>query len=213
MMAPTHALAGTLVGVAVASAFPGTDSAVLAAGYVGGLAPDLDLYADHRRRLHYPVGYGLGTAAALVALVVTPSPGGTVVLTCLAAAWVHAVADTLGGGLELRPWERTSERAVYDHVRERWLRPRRVVRYDGAPEDAFLAGGLGASVFVLTEGPVRLLVAATVIVAFLWVLVRRRVPRLVDQVLPFVPGPIQEYVPERFTEATTGSDSAPGRAD
>src|SRR6056297_545185 len=86
-----------------------------------------------------------GVALAAAALVVAPEFG-TVAL--------HAASDALGGGLELKPWRATSERAVYDHFRGRWIRPRRWVRYDGAPEDLAFAGILAGSLLLYAEGAI-----------------------------------------------------------
>ncbi len=93
----------------------------LVAGFLGGLVPDLDMYVGHRKTLHYPVYYSvLATGGVLVGLAV-PSVLTVAVALFLLGAAVHCVADIFGGGLELRPWEGTSDRAVYDHVRGRWI--------------------------------------------------------------------------------------------
>ena len=56
MMATTHAVMGVAL---VALVFPEFGSvptvAVLLAAFCGGVAPDLDMAATHRKTLHFPV--------------------------------------------------------------------------------------------------------------------------------------------------------------
>jgi len=154
MMATTHALAGmALASVAALFAPEFAPVAVVAAG-AGGAFPDLDTPGRHRRTLHYPVYYSLAAAGLLAVAVVVPTPATVALAAFVGAAAVHSASDALGGGLELRPWEGTSDRAVYDHYHGRWLRPRRWVRYDGSPEDVALAGLLAVPTLALAGGPI-----------------------------------------------------------
>ncbi|EMA32365.1 hypothetical protein C446_14674 [Halobiforma nitratireducens JCM 10879] len=59
-------------------------------------------------------------------------------------------------------------------MRGRWIRPRRWVRYDGAPEDAALAVALAAPSLVVFDGWLAAVVAAGVTISLLYALVRRR---------------------------------------
>lgn len=196
-MATTHALAGVALAALVA---PEQASVALPAGFVGGLFPDLDLYAGHRKTLHFPVYYwplalGGGVLAA------TATGPATVALACfLLAAALHSTMDALGGGLELRPWEGTSERAVYNHFAGRWHRPRRWVRYDGAPEDALLGALLAVPALLVAGTAMRWLVGGALCLSVAYVLVRRHVPVLTERLVGFVPAGLVEHVPERFVE-------------
>jgi hypothetical protein len=199
----------------VAYARPEFAAVALVAGFVGGAMPDLDLYAGHRKTLHYPV-YGPPLAAAALSIAAWQPTAATVgVAVALAAAALHSLADVLGGGLELRPWEATSERAVYDHHRSRWLAPRRWVRYDGSPRDLLLAVALAAPLLVTLDAPLRVLVFATLAVAVGYTAVRRVLPGLavfvVDRLLaPVAPGRAFAYVPARYRERTGGDAPADG---
>jgi len=198
MMATTHALAGLLVG-ATASALTG-DAAplVLAAGAFGGLFPDFDLYAGHRKTLHFPV---YGSFAAVLGVGVYALLGTTLALAAvvfLLAAALHAASDALGGGLELRPWEGTSERAVYDHYRGRWWRPRRLIRYDGAPEDALTGLVLAVPGYLVADEPLRSLVVAGVIVSVGYAAARKPMVALAERLVAATPDAIIEHLPERF---------------
>jgi hypothetical protein len=205
MMLPTHALAGMVLGLPVALAAPEFATPALLAGFVGGVLPDLDLYAGHRRTLHYPVYYPLLAALAAVVAAIAPSTASVAAAVLLAGAAAHSVADVAGGGLELRPWEATSERAVFDHARGQWLAPRRWVPYDGAPEDLLSAVAIAVPLWMTVTGTLRLLVAASVVVAAVYAAVRRRLPaaaeRIVERALaPAVPASLLAYLPARYRE-------------
>lgn len=197
MMATTHALAGMALAALVA---PEQAGVALPAGFVGGLFPDLDLYAGHRKTLHFPVYYWpLALIGGVLAAVATGPV--TVGLACfLLAAALHSAMDTLGGGLELRPWEGTSERAVYNHYTDRWHHPRRWVRYDGAPEDALLGALFSLPTLLAAGTAMRWLVGVALCLSVAYALVRRRVPVVTDRLVGFVPAGLVEYVPERFVE-------------
>lgn len=198
MMLPTHALVGLAIGAPLLWLAPESAPTALAGGLLGGIWPDLDLYAGHRRTLHYPTGYSLAAIpAVLVAVVVTtPVPIGLAVAVIAAAA--HCQMDRYGGGLELRPWENTSERAVYDHVAGRWHTPKRWVRYDGAPEDVGLSLLVGLSLVAVVPTTFRWLVVAALIVAIGYGLLRRWLAALAPVVVDAVPDPVVGYVPERY---------------
>jgi hypothetical protein len=203
MMATTHALAGMILAGVVSLLAPEATPVVLAAGAAGGVFPDLDLYAGHRRTLHFPVYYAVAGAATLGLAFAAPEAATVALAAFLLAAALHAGMDALGGGLELRPWEGRSERAVYSHYHGRWLRPRRWVRYDGAPEDALLAGALGAPL-VLVGGEVGALALALVAVSAGYALVRKRLAGLWVAVVRALPGGVASRLPERFAEERTG---------
>ena len=183
MMTTTHALIGALVGAAVAPFAPGTTPAAVVVGFTGGAAPDVDLVATHRRSTHFPI---LGSAVA-VALAAVAVGTGTLAATLLAvfavAAAVHCLMDALAGGVETRPWEATSERAVYNHVGGYWVHPRRWVRYAGAPEDLLLAAGAALPLLVTTTGRMRTAIACVLAVSAGFVAVRRRLPAVTDRLL------------------------------
>lgn len=143
MMLFTHLLVGLLVGLGVSTigGDPVVLPSVLAAGLAGGLLPDLDMFADHRRTLHAPILYGVLGIPLLLAGVVADVTLALLVGAALVAAWLHSVMDAVGSARELRPWDRTSEEAVYNHVLDRWHAPWRLV-YDGSPGDLVLCTGL-----------------------------------------------------------------------
>jgi len=217
-MATTHALVGVALATAVARLAPEFAAAALAAAVLGSVFPDFDLYTDHRKRLHFPVYYSVLAVPAVSLAVAVPGAASLAVALFLVGAALHSLMDALGGGLELEPWRGTSERAVYDHFRGRWVPPRRWVRYDGAPEDAAFAALLGLPALAVHESPVREFVAAAVAVSAGYALVRKPLARLWRRAVALVPDAARPYVPARFAEAVdagdgTDGDGGPANAD
>lgn len=204
MMLPTHALAGMAAALPFALAVPEFAGIALLAGFVGGLLPDLDMYAGHRKSLHYPVYYPVLAGPALVVAVLAPGPVAVGAAFLLLGAGLHSAMDVFGGGLELYPWAATSDRAVYDHFRGRWLAPRRVIPYDGSPTDLALAAVLGLSLALAADTIlVSWLVATALAVAIVYTAVRRRLPDvavwLIDSALGTrLPEPVRARVPDRY---------------
>jgi hypothetical protein len=173
MMATTHVLAGVLVGLAAVALAPVESAPVVIAAGLGGLTPDFDMLGAHRRTLHFPA-YGTLAAVLATGLAVAVTTTLTVALAAFLAAFaLHSVSDALGGGLSLRPWEPSSDRGVYEHLRGRWHRPRRIVRYDGAPEDAFLGLALALPAYALLGPTGRAAVVALLVVSVLYTAGRR----------------------------------------
>lgn len=183
MMATTHAF----VGLAVASAYAvlGGDYPVAAAtgALAGGVFPDLDMVAEHRKTLHFPEYYTAGAVAAVVVAVLAGTPLWVGVAAFMVSAAVHTASDVFGGGLEARPWLAVSDRAVFFHRRGVWAKPRRYVRYDGAPEDFAVGLAFAVPGFLVFDGWIRDAVAVGVLLSGMYVVVRKRLPRLEERYL------------------------------
>lgn len=174
MMATTHAFVGLAIVAPLAYVLPEFGAALAIGAILGGIVPDFDLVFAHRRTLHFPVA-GLAVAVPAAALAVVFPSNPTVGTAAFAVtAWLHAASDAVGGGLEMDPWNDRTERAVYDHVRSRWIRPRRVIRYDGAPEDAVVAVALAVPALVVFDGWVTPVIIGGVAVSACYALFRRR---------------------------------------
>jgi hypothetical protein len=106
----------------------------------------------------------------------------------------------------LRPWEGTSDRAVYDHYRGQWIAPRRWVGYDGSPTDLLLSGALAVPLLSTVDGVFRLAIAAALAVAVVYTAVRRVLPtlaeRLVDEFGAVLPAVVLAQLPTRYQEGT-----------
>jgi Zn-dependent protease with chaperone function len=183
MMATTHAF----VGLALASAYAavGGEYATVAAvaALVGGVFPDLDLVAEHRKTLHLPEYYAVLAGVAVLAVGVATLPVTVAVAAFLVSAAVHAASDVFGGGTEARPWLNESERAVFLHTQGRWAAPRRYIRYDGAPEDFAVGVAFALPGLVVFDGVIREAVFAGVAVSAVYVVVRKRLPALEERFL------------------------------
>ena len=201
-MATTHALVGVALAAVTTVVAPELTPVALPAAVAGSVAPDLDLYAGHRRTLHYPVYYSAVALLAVAVAVVVPAPMAVALAFFLAGAAVHSVMDVFGGGLELKPWRGASERAVYDHYRGRWLPPKRWVRYDGSPEDLLVAVALGTPALVVYESPVTLFVGAVLAVSAAYTLLRKPLVLLAARVVPTLPVGVRARLPERFRDAS-----------
>jgi len=175
MMVTTHAFVGLALASAVVAVAP--DLAVPAAvgGAAGGVFPDLDIVGAHRKTLHFPVYYSALALPAVAVALAAPGPATVAAALFLVSAAVHSVSDSVGGGLELKPWEGTSDRAVYVHPTGTWVRPRQWVRYDGSPEDFALGALVAVPALVAFDGTVRTLVVAALAGSLVYTLLRKRI--------------------------------------
>ncbi|WP_277554916.1 metal-dependent hydrolase [Halobaculum limi] len=199
MMATTHAFVGVLVGLGTLALVPEAGPVVLA-GALGGIAPDLDLLGDHRKDLHFPAYGSIAALAAVALAAAVPSPVTLAIAVFLVAAALHALSDVLGGGLELRPWEATSDRAVYEHLRGRWHAPRRWIRYDGAPEDFLVGLALALPALATLDGPGQWAIAALVGVSAVYTVGRRTLVDGGERVVAATPESVLAVVPETLIE-------------
>ena len=181
-MTTTHGLFGASVGAAAAAATaPALVPAATAVGFLGGALPDVDLLLTHRRTAHYPV---------LAAIAAIPTAGAAAVLGTGAALLVavfvlalagHALMDVFAGGVGAGPRSTGSDRGVYDHARGRWLRPRRWVRYAGAPEELVVAVLVALPALALTTGGRRDTFAVVLVLSVAFVYIRPRLHALLGK--------------------------------
>ncbi len=200
MMATTHILVGVALAAATTVFAPEFTTVALVAAAVGGAFPDLDLYAGHRKTLHFPVYYSLLAFGALAVAAALPMALTVGVAFFLLSAAVHSRMDAFGGGLELKPWLGQSQRAVYDHANGRWLEPRRWIRYDGAPEDLLLAGAMAAPTLLAFDGIVDQVVIGILVLSAGYTLVRKPMVYLTEVMVDVIPLSVLGYVPDRFIE-------------
>lgn len=182
-MSTTHAaMGGALAAVLVPFAPELAPVAVLGA-MAGGVFPDLDIVLDHRKSLHFPEQYWLvATPSAAVALL-WPSTPTVLVASFLTSAAIHSLTDVVGGGLGRRPWLADDHRGVYSHRRNRWLRPRRWIRYDGAPEDLLATAVFAFVPWIVLEGALQDLVVGGLAISIGYVILRKRLPDLYERFL------------------------------
>ncbi len=201
MMLTTHAVVGLLLALPVALLHPSTAPYVLAAGFLGGVLPDADVFGRHRRTLHYPVLYLVAAAPVAAAAALLSSVYLAASAVFLAAAGLHSVMDAFGGGLGLQPWRSDADRAVYLHVRRRWIPPLGGVRYDGSPEDLALAAFAAFPVIYLASGWPAYAAAAAVAVSAAYTLVRKPLARVVSRALDSLSPDVRRHVPGWLLES------------
>lgn len=204
MMAFTHlfmslAMAAAVVPVVSEHVAP---TLVVLAAVVGGLSPDLDLLARHRRTLHFPVAFPLLALAPLGLFVVTGDPVALLTGILFGAATLHVLSDLLGGSAERAPWDPTTEFGVYNHVLGRWHRPRRLVQYSGSPGDLLLGAGLAAvaSLSPVTTPVMDAAIGALVVVACSYSLARRRLSALAAVLMGHLPPQVRRLLPVILVE-------------
>lgn len=198
MMATTHVLAGLTLASAVAVVAPEFGPVALVAAAIGGVAPDLDLYAGHRKTLHYPVYLPLIAVPAAVVAAVIPTVGTVALAVFLLSAGLHSAMDAWGGGLELKPWEGESEQAVFSHYHGSWIVPRRFVRYDGAPEDLAVAAVLAVPTLLVFGSPVDELVVGILALSAVYTLLRKPMVWAGEWLVERLPPDVVGRIPQRF---------------
>ncbi|MFP9192644.1 metal-dependent hydrolase [Natronosalvus vescus] len=213
MMLPTHALSGMALALPLLAVAPEFAPVAFAAGLLGGILPDLDMYAGHRKTLHFPVYYSVLAVGGVIAALLIPTMATVAVAVFLLAAALHCVTDVFGSGLELRPWEGTSDRAVYDHYRGTWIAPRRVVGYDGSPGDLMASIVLAIPLLFVIEGVLQWVVLTALVVATTYTVLRRVLADLATVAVGFVPTPVRAYLPARYLEDVDVTDSGGSGVD
>lgn len=197
-MGITHILVGVLIALPFGILMPEQAITLFVIGAIGGIFPDFDLYVGHRKTLHYPVYYG-GFVVLLGAMVVLTLEFVIILGFIFAsAAWLHSVMDIFGSGLELRPWEGTSERAVFNHWREGWIKPRRIISYDGSPGDLCLSAVLAVPLLVVYSSPLQKYVGLLLIIGIAYAVLRKQLAEIASGIAGRLPSKIHAFVPARY---------------
>jgi len=97
------------------------------AGTFGGIFPDIDRYEriglEHRKTLHYPIGYLLLAFIAASAGGLSRSMWLSYASYFFMGAWIHSLMDIFDG------YWRDPEKGVYEHITGRWIKPRGWIPY------------------------------------------------------------------------------------
>jgi hypothetical protein len=201
MMATTHAFVGAALASVTLLFAPAVAPLAMAAGFVGGVVPDLDVAFDHRRTLHFPVYGSIAAVLVVIFAALVPTAASITLAAFVAGAALHAVMDALGGSKEARPWLRTTDHAVYDHYNRRWLPPRHWVRYDGSPGDFVLGAVASAPVLALAGDPLWPVAVASLAVSLGYTVFRRQIVDLWDGFVAALPGSVSEVLPLETAES------------
>jgi len=174
MMATTHVFTGLAVVAPVAYVAPISRSRWRSVRSSAGSPPISTSSVRIGGRYTFPSPGSPSPSPAVVLAAVSPSILTLALAAFVVTAWLHAASDSIGGGPEMDPWNDRTERAVYDHVRGRWIRPRRWIRYDGCPEDAVLGVALAIPALVVFDGWLTAVITGCVTVSLVYALLRRR---------------------------------------
>jgi len=140
MMFSTHILVGAVLGYGVSAIASAEVATLIIAGMIGGLIPELDfIVGKHRKTLHYPFSYFITALIPLTGFLMFQIEIFLLLATVLLAAGVHSFMDIFAGA-ELRSWNRNEwkETAVYNHIGQKWISPRRWA-YGGSKQDLLLS--------------------------------------------------------------------------
>lgn len=136
MMLPSHIFLALLVIAPITAVSPELGVPLWTATIIGAIMPDLDMVlGQHRKTLHFPSVAILMLPLSISLLLISDS----IILSSLAGFsigfFLHPLIDISSSGLSERPWVETSEKCVYNHTTQSWIRPTRVTGYDGSPKD------------------------------------------------------------------------------
>ena len=170
MMLSTHLLIGGVLGLWPLFFMPEFLTVSVLAGIVMSAFPDLDLFHHHRRSLHRPFQYLILTAAAAVALILNPYLYTVVLFSSLAGMTAHSLCEILSSGMTMRPEEEPDDRAVYDHIRDRWIAPRRYILF-GESKDLILTVIAGTILLNVFSGFMKLVLSGVIVFGIIHFLV------------------------------------------
>lgn len=174
MMATTHGFIGSLLALPLYFVSPELFLPVLAAAFIGGIFPDLDLYHGHRKALHYPVYYNVAGVILLPLTLYFTNVYTVSVLFFLLSAGIHCYSDRFGGSKDSRPWLNDSGKAVYSHYHQSWWSPRKIIPYDGSKQDFALMFLASIPTIYLVEGSLRTVLILLVVVSLLYTVFRKK---------------------------------------
>jgi len=89
----------------------------------------------------------------------------------------------------MRPWLETDDRAVYNHVTQSWIRPKRVF-YDGSIADLGLSVCLAAVLVVMLPMGYKIVVGITLACGIVYTVLRRWITRQISDEY----GTFSEYI-------------------
>ncbi|MFB6213611.1 MAG: hypothetical protein ABEJ07_03565 [Candidatus Nanohaloarchaea archaeon] len=177
MMVFTH----LMVSLLLYEWFPvaGAGIPVLTALITGSLFPDLDMKRRHRRDLHYPVIYPVLTAFSFLA-------GNAVAKAFFLAASAHCLMDILGNDVDVYTGEgrEDSEKgAVFNHLTQKWIDGRYLVKIDGGARDLGMLASLVLLHLLYAEPPLVYLGPAAFALGAVYNLIREDVERIFPDIL------------------------------
>jgi hypothetical protein len=122
--------------------------------------PDLDVLFNHRRTLHAPNIY------AISGIILLPLSEPAALFLLLAS--LHCFLDMFGG-LGIKPWE--CEKAVYDHIRGKYIKSK-IGIYDGSKGDFAILAFLSAGTIYYSSGIIIYITIISITLGFIYTFFR-----------------------------------------
>jgi hypothetical protein len=142
-------LMGGIVGLWTLAVAPEYITFSFYVGLFAGLFPDLDMVLEHRRSFHRPFQYILFTVAAGTLTFFYFNQWTVMIFTFIASINLHSLSDILSSGATVEPFKEENNKGVYNHIREEWIEPRRLIIM-GSMSDIMLSIGMGAIIVGFT---------------------------------------------------------------
>jgi hypothetical protein len=154
---------------------------MLLCGVAGGLLPDLDVIFNHRKTLHYPNIYLMIGSFLVLLFYLTNISAILFVGIIFSSSFVHCFLDILCSGSTIKPWRESDDKAVYDHLRGKWIRPKGLF-YDGSIRDMILLSISSASLYYIAEFSDILIyfILLNVILGLFYTSIRRKYPTYLE---------------------------------
>ncbi|MFT4892802.1 MAG: hypothetical protein ACI8Z7_000590 [Candidatus Nanohaloarchaea archaeon] len=168
MMIFTHTVFSVGLGALLASLEPMYAGQIIGFTLLAGIFPDLDMFFEHRKTFHRPFQFSALFLLLIPFYLFTGAFYLFILLAVLVSMVSHCALDLLSNGKTARPRENPDSRAVYDHIRGEWLKPRRMV-LDGSKGDVLMLLLTGFTAFYLLYSTVfRIIVLGSVLAGVLY---------------------------------------------
>lgn len=206
MMLPTHIVMGLGIATTILLIDPTLLNISLFSSFIGSILPDLDIYKGHRKALHYPKIYTvISVFSGIIAFFILTNVTVGITFLFIGAA-IHCQMDKYSSSFEVRPWEKKSDRAVYDHINGEWKKAKRWIRYDGSPEDFLLMITIAIPLILILNNIFRYILVITIIIGTIYTVFRRWLPTIAPVFLSYIPKSLKRYIPEQFKKEYSKTD-------
>jgi hypothetical protein len=193
MMLPTHITIGFLFSIIFFYLHPDSLPLLIIATLIGSIIPDIDIFiGQHRKTLHFPVGYTGITVILLPLYFLLPTVGIASLIVLVGSASIHSLTDIIGGGLSKTPWKTIDSPTVYSHYHNVWITEKNApmtVKYDGSYLDfavllgsVYIISQINLEIMYLTEFLILLLV-----IGGIYTSIRRKLPVIEELLYQYIP--------------------------
>lgn len=183
MMLPTHIVLTLLLSICFTVLHPEQTTKIFYVSILAGVFPDLDtLFGQHRKTLHNIQVYSIMMAVVLFCYIIFQTVELFLLLLFFVGCCFHYLTDIISSGLEKEPWNKTSERSVYNHYTHSWMTPKYIISYDGSIEDfvIYAISTLIIIYFYYQISYIEYIVFILTVAAIIYTAIRKKLPQLED---------------------------------